>query len=355
MRKVICMALAVILLMVASPAYAQTQFTDVQESDWFYVGIMEVVDKQLFVGTSDTTFSPKDTMDRGMFITVLGKLAGVNTADYPNKGSFLDVPETAYYTPYINWAVEKGICVGVGYNLFAPKRQITREEAMLMLYNYAGAYQIKLEQVDQRTVVFTDIRNLSDISRKAITAMYSALVIDGKTSTTFDPKARLTRAEAAQIFAKAYYILNGLTKTLTAQTALTGEEGIFTITLPAHWQMRVFTQSGDNHLGTDDGSYYMAAYASLTDNPAELFWIDVVAENGTRKDQYYYEGKLRANYQLMNRIEIAGEVYLVLLHRDDSPLSQYQNETLTLYRRIWYSRDAVINTLQYSGAVTILP
>ena len=37
-----------------------------------------VVEKGLFNGTGGGRFSPQDNMTRGMFVTVLGRLAGVN-------------------------------------------------------------------------------------------------------------------------------------------------------------------------------------------------------------------------------------------------------------------------------------
>ena len=50
-------------------------FSDVSETDWFYGDVRFVTEKQLFNGTSASTFSPDQTMERGMFVTVLGRYA----------------------------------------------------------------------------------------------------------------------------------------------------------------------------------------------------------------------------------------------------------------------------------------
>ena len=50
-------------------------FSDVAETDWFYGDVSFVTEKQLFNGTSTSTFSPDQTMERGMFVTVLGRYA----------------------------------------------------------------------------------------------------------------------------------------------------------------------------------------------------------------------------------------------------------------------------------------
>jgi len=63
------------------------------------------VSNELFCGTSATTFSPNTPMTRGMFITVLGRLHGVETNygrfDYDN---FNDVYQGDYFYPYAVWA-----------------------------------------------------------------------------------------------------------------------------------------------------------------------------------------------------------------------------------------------------------
>ena len=355
MKRLLSLLMVAVISLSPTLTYAaENRFTDVKRGDWFYEGVIDAVDKQLFYGISETEFAPQLAMSRGMFLTVLGKLAGVDTNDYKNIGAFTDVPDGAYYTAYVNWAVEKGICVGIGYNLFAPHRAVTREEAMLMLYHYTDAYEIELNLIDKREFIFTDIRNLSSISREAITRLAAAMVIDGRTATTFDARAHLTRAEAAQIMLKVYYIYNDLRESLTAETLLTGSDGLFTIDLPAQWRKRVIVESVDNHLGTDDGSYSLTVSADMTSTPPELFRIDVVAQGGVRAGQYYQNGRLRENYKQLDRIEVDGGIYLVLLHIDDLALKSYKGDQLITFRRIWLSRDLALETLKYTASVTLL-
>ena len=54
-------------------------FTDVSPKDWYYEAVEYAVENKLFSGTSSTEFSPETPMDRGMFVTVLGRLAGVRS------------------------------------------------------------------------------------------------------------------------------------------------------------------------------------------------------------------------------------------------------------------------------------
>lgn len=52
-------------------------FTDVSQNQWFVGAVNFVYTKDLFKGMTETTFEPDISMTRGMFITVLGRLAGV--------------------------------------------------------------------------------------------------------------------------------------------------------------------------------------------------------------------------------------------------------------------------------------
>ena len=80
------------------PTHWENPFDDVSENDWFYNDVKYVHQNGLFAGTSAKTFSPQMPMTRGMVVTVLGRLAGIDIADY-SGGSFDDVDAMQYYAP----------------------------------------------------------------------------------------------------------------------------------------------------------------------------------------------------------------------------------------------------------------
>ena len=59
---------------------AKTAFSDVSSGDWFYDATNFVVENGLFQGTGDGKFSPDAPMTRGMFVTVLGRLEGIDAS-----------------------------------------------------------------------------------------------------------------------------------------------------------------------------------------------------------------------------------------------------------------------------------
>ena len=74
----------------------ENPFKDVKETDWFYKAVQYARINGFFSGTSKTTFEPNGTMTRGMFVTVLGRMAGVDADRYQSVSSFSDVPADAY-------------------------------------------------------------------------------------------------------------------------------------------------------------------------------------------------------------------------------------------------------------------
>lgn len=110
-------------------------FTDVSENDAFYAAVEYVYENGLFKGMSETEFAPATTMTRAMFVTVLGRLTGVNVDDYTTV-TFSDCEAGSWYAPYVEWAAKAGIVKGMSATEFAPDAEITVEQAVTILYRY---------------------------------------------------------------------------------------------------------------------------------------------------------------------------------------------------------------------------
>ena len=110
-------------------------FIDVPESQWYYDDVRFVVGNGLFAGVSDTQFKPELTMDRGMMVTVLHRLAKEPAVSYTPE--FTDVSDGQWYTKGTIWCAQTGIVNGVGGGRFAPAQTVSRQEIAVMLYNYA--------------------------------------------------------------------------------------------------------------------------------------------------------------------------------------------------------------------------
>ena len=171
-------------------------FTDIH-NHWAADNILFAASRGLLSGTSDTTFSPNTGMTRGMFVTALGRLAGINPDSY-KAGKFTDVKADAYYAPYVNWAAQNGIVEGVTATTFAPDTNINREQMAVIMANYAKKLGYDLPKTLQ-AVTFADNAQISSWAKNAVRAMQQAGILAGKNGNKFDPKGTATRAEVATV------------------------------------------------------------------------------------------------------------------------------------------------------------
>lgn len=172
------------------------KFTDIG-THWSKEAIDYVVGRGLLSGTSKTTFAPDTAMTRGMLVTALGRLAGMDVKAYTTN-SFTDVKADSAFRPYIEWAYKNGVVQGIGNQQFAPDRAITREEIAIIFANYAKATGYKLP-VTREATAYTDASSIGSVYQTAVTAMQQAGIMMGGTNNRFSPKSNATRAEVSSM------------------------------------------------------------------------------------------------------------------------------------------------------------
>lgn len=184
---------------------AENPFTDVAEGDWFYDAALYVYTSGLMTGTTETDFSPGVSMTRGMFVTVLYRLAG-NPRDGGEGGAFTDIPAGAYCAAAVDWAAARGIVRGTSDDTFEPDRAVTRQEMAVILANYLQAWGRTLPQVPA-PAAFTDRDAVAGWAVDAVEAMRTTGIFQGKDGGRFDPAGTATRAEAAALFQRLAHAL----------------------------------------------------------------------------------------------------------------------------------------------------
>ena len=202
-NKIFTLVLAACMMVLgAAPVFAtEAAFTDTT-GHWAQDAIASVVEKGLFNGTSETTFSPELDMNRGMFVTVLGRFAEKMGADIKGNASFEDVSQDAYYAPYVAWAADQGIVKGTSEITFSPADPVTREQMcalFIRLLDYA-----KYEVPSPEGVVdFIDQAEISDYAQNNVMSATALGLIKGIQETdgmAFRPRESATRAQVATVF-----------------------------------------------------------------------------------------------------------------------------------------------------------
>lgn len=171
-------------------------FTDVKESDWFYKGVAYVVDKDIMSGVSENEFAPSGKLTRAMLVQMLYNMESRPACDAEN--AFMDVPVGQWYTDAVIWANDEKIVSGMGEGLFAPNMEITREQMVAMLYNYAK-YKGYDVTASADLSAFADTASVSTWAQPAMQWAVAEGYISGMGDSQLAPQGTATRAEIASV------------------------------------------------------------------------------------------------------------------------------------------------------------
>ncbi len=177
-----------------APSITPSGFTDLAGFEWAESAIKTLKDKKIINGKTDTEFKPSEVVLREEFakMMMLSVMPGsVETTG--TESSFSDVDSSAWYGPYIEAATKNNIISGYG-DTFGIGDTIRREDMAVMCYRALKAAGITLVAVRDEHK-FTDA--ISDYAQEAISALYSAGLINGYSDTEFNANGTATRAEAA--------------------------------------------------------------------------------------------------------------------------------------------------------------
>ncbi len=177
-------------------------FQDVKSSDWCAKAVEYVYSHGIFNGTSTATFSPSGTMTRGMFVTVLGRMAGVNPDDHSGETPFSDVPQTMYYAPYVQWAARYGITVGTDDGKFSPDAFINRAQMAAFFVRYFEAFQVDYATGANITTTPADLERTPAYAQDAVLKLWKQGLLNGD-GTRFAPEGNATRAQMATLCMRA--------------------------------------------------------------------------------------------------------------------------------------------------------
>lgn len=155
-------------------------FSDVPVGAWYEAAVAYVAGEGILQGTGNGKFSPNTNLTRGMMMTILARMAGVDTTG-----------GKTWYEKALAWAVEQGISDGTH-----PEATITREQLVTMLHRFAGK-----PAAEGDLSAFTDGKTVSPWAKEAVIWAVEAGILQGS-GGKLRPQATATRAETAQLLWK---------------------------------------------------------------------------------------------------------------------------------------------------------
>ena len=176
-----------------------SRYADVSPAEWYGAAIDYADVRALMNGTGDGAFSPSSTLTRAMFVTILGRMAGVQEDGYSGS-SFSDVESGSWYAPYVEWGAKNGIVNGMGEGIFAPDSPVTREQMAALITRYADAAGYDLPAGVSAVAAFRDAGSISGWAFESVERMRQTGLLSGDPQGNFNPLNGATRAEAATVF-----------------------------------------------------------------------------------------------------------------------------------------------------------
>ena len=192
----------------------ENPFSDISKSQDYYNAVAFVNVNGLFNGTSDTKFSPSSTMTRAMFVTVLGRLCGID-ADLASQlystttSQFSDVKKGdsrysyySYAVPYINWATQEGLIEGYGNGKFGPENPITHQQMYVIMQRYAEKIEDLNTAAGTQVLTFTDKASIADWATSAVKYAQKMDFIVETSNNKISPTTNAKRSELAMLIQK---------------------------------------------------------------------------------------------------------------------------------------------------------
>ena len=157
-----------------------SSFTDVPAGSWYEEAVNYVHEKGLMNGTSSNAFSPNANTTRGMIVTILARVEGVNTNGTP------------WYAAGQKWAMDNGISDGTNM-----PGVITREQLATILYRYAKQKGYDVSKSAALTG-FSDADKVSGYAAEAMQWAVAEGLLQGSNGK-LNPRGSATRAQVATI------------------------------------------------------------------------------------------------------------------------------------------------------------
>lgn len=157
-----------------------SSFTDVPAGSWYEEAVNYVHEKGLMNGTSSNAFSPNANTTRGMIVTILARVEGVNTNGTP------------WYAAGQKWAMDNGISDGTNM-----PGVIAREQLATILYRYAKQKGYDVSKSAALTA-FSDADKVSGYAAEAMQWAVAEGLLQGSNGK-LNPQGSATRAQVATI------------------------------------------------------------------------------------------------------------------------------------------------------------
>lgn len=175
-----------------SKTQGEFSFDDVPAGAWYAEAVNYCQQHGIMNGTTPTTFAPEAPLTRAMLAAVLYRMSGSPAAT--GVPAFADADAGEWYSDAVSWAAENEVISGYGNGTFGVNDFTTREQAVTILWRYAGSPE------SDTTDTVSDTGPISDWAKTSVLWANANGILDGMAENNhFNPKANIQRGEVASM------------------------------------------------------------------------------------------------------------------------------------------------------------
>ncbi|MCY9657914.1 S-layer homology domain-containing protein, partial [Paenibacillus anseongense] len=182
----------------------QVSFGDTA-THWAKNEIEQMANKWLVQGISKEEFRPDQPVTRAELAAMIVRTLGIKSSG--DDASFKDMNTKEWYNNAVNAAVKAGIITGYEDGTFRPEQTITRQEMAVMMSRALLAAGYNEQKVQGEAPSYEDQKQIQPWSQEAIDHLGKLKLMEGTSSSSFDPDKEATRAQSAVMLLRLLQIL----------------------------------------------------------------------------------------------------------------------------------------------------
>ena len=171
------------------------QYVDVDQTQWYHDPVDFTVANNLMIGYTAVEWGPTRDMTRFQALQVLYRLAG-SPQGYDLSG-IEDIPPTFWAYKALAWAYNMGLTTGLTHTTFGPDESITYEQFADMFYKFCQLYGISPTPGAAPTS-YDETKTQSEY-QPAMSAMSASGIFGVQGAMVINPKDTFVRTTGAQI------------------------------------------------------------------------------------------------------------------------------------------------------------
>lgn len=175
-------------------------FTDIQGSQ-YEDAILDLANKGIVKGYTDSIFMPKENITRGHFSVILARALNLDIGT--GSTTFADV-QGKWYESAVAQLEAKGYIIGTTPDSYSPDSNITKQQVATVVHRILET-ESAMGSVDR--VAFTDSAKIAPYATKGVETLHGLGVFKSDETGAFSPNTPITRGEFASVVNKMLEVM----------------------------------------------------------------------------------------------------------------------------------------------------